>query len=90
MDRCRFGKKVNIDKIKYLPRNDDNNVWVGDEYELVFWNGDGWKSLGRRSAITHSLNYTNVPGNALLLLHNLTKGVEERPFTIEDGKQVWW
>ena len=36
------------------------------------------------------LEYDNVPDNALLLLRNLTKGKEERIFTYEDGKQVWW
>ena len=85
-----FGRKVSIDKIRYLPRNDDNNVWIGDEYELVSWDGEGWNSLGRQKATTHTLTYNNVPHNALLLLHNRTKGVEERPFTMEDGKQVWW
>ena len=31
-----------------------------------------------------------VPDNALLLLHNTTKGKEERIFTYENKKQVWW
>ena len=85
-----FGEKQRIDKIRYLPRNDDNNVWIGDEYELVYWNGDNWRSLGRQVANTYNLTYQNVPKNSLLLLHNLTKGVEERIFTMENGKQVWW
>ena len=85
-----FGEKQRIDKIRYLPRNDDNNVWIGDEYELVYWNGDNWRSLGRQVAKTYSLTYQNVPKNSLLLLHNFTKGVAERIFSIQDGKQVWW
>ena len=27
---------------------------------------------------------------ALLWLRNLTKGREERPFTYENGRQIWW
>lgn len=48
-----------------------------------------WISLGRRIAEEFYLDY-EVPRNALLWLRNCTKGVEERIFTIEKGKQVWW
>jgi hypothetical protein len=36
------------------------------------------------------LDYDNCPTNALFLLHDLTKGREERIFTYENGEQVWW
>lgn len=36
------------------------------------------------------LKYDNVPAQALFRLHNRTKGSEERIFTYEDGKQIWW
>jgi hypothetical protein len=36
------------------------------------------------------LLYENAPLNGLFLLRNLTIGVEERIFTYENGKQVWW
>jgi hypothetical protein len=32
----------------------------------------------------------NMPTNALFWLRDLTKGKEERPFTYENGQQVWW
>ena len=47
-------------------------------------------SLGQQRAIESKLTYTNVPDNALLLLKDLTKGEEERIFTYENDKQVWW
>lgn len=31
-----------------------------------------------------------LPKGALLWLKNHTQGKEERIFTYEDGKQVWW
>ena len=68
---------------------DSNNIFEGDEYELRYWNG-GWHSLGRQTAQTDSLAYENVPTDALLWLCNLTRGREERIFTYEDGKLVWW
>ena len=42
---------------------------------------------GNRDGVLH---FDNVPDNALLLLHNTTKGKEERIFTYENKKQVWW
>lgn len=36
------------------------------------------------------MKYDKVPGNALLLLKNKTKGTEERIFTQENGIHQWW
>ena len=87
-----LGRAVELSKLCYLPRTDDNFIREGEEYELCYWDGDGWSSLGRQtgSRATQELVYDNVPANALLLLHNHTKGKEERIFTYEDGRQVWW
>jgi hypothetical protein len=84
-----FKQPVRVECIKYLPRNDDNNVWKGDRYELFYWHRR-WVSLGVQLAQSDRLTYDNVPQNALLLLHNHTKGTEERIFTVENGEQVWW
>ena len=86
-----FGKEVEVSRICFLPRSDDNFIREGELYELCFWDGR-WVSLGTRtgSRQTQELIYDNVPSNALLLLHNLSKGKEERIFTYENGRQVWW
>lgn len=86
-----FGKQVEVNKLVYLPRSDDNFIKEGELYELFYWDRE-WKSLGRQvgSRQLQYLEYDNVPDNALLLLRNQTKGKEERIFTYEDGKQVWW
>ncbi len=80
-----------IKKIRYLPRNDDNFIREGEIYELFYWDNQ-WVSLGKQvgSQETQALIYSNAPTNALFLLRNLTKGHEERIFTYENGKQVWW
>lgn len=54
------------------------------------WDGVMWKSLGVQVAKAQHLQYHNIPENALLLLRNHSRGVEERIFTYEDGKQIWW
>ena len=79
-----------IDSIRFLPRNDDNNIRIGDEYELMYWDKGKWISLGKQKAKDYVLHYMNVPENALYLLHDNTRGAEERIFTYENGKQVWW
>lgn len=84
-----FGKSVDIDKLFFCPRTDDNDVSPGDEYELLYWNQD-WLSLSTQVATEYRIVFNDVPRNALLWLRNLTKGKEERPFTYENGKQVWW
>ena len=78
-----------ITKVKYLPRNNFNVIEVGNKYELMYYN-DRWVSLGIQTATNQYLEYDNAPTQALFLLRNLTQGKEERIFTYENGKQVWW
>jgi hypothetical protein len=86
-----FDSPKSIRRIAYLPANDDNCICNGELYELFYWDSQ-WVSLGKQTGSneTYRLTYTNVPTNALLLLRNLTKGKDERIFTYERGKQVWW
>lgn len=84
-----FGKPQKFSALFFSPRTDDNDISLGDEYELFYWNQD-WVSLGKQIATGYSLAYEEVPKNSLLWLRNLTKGVEERPFTYENGMQIWW
>jgi hypothetical protein len=85
-----LGRKERIDRIRFLPRNDDNNIRPGDLYELFYWDGK-WQSLGQQTGTdTPYLIYDNCPAGALFLLHNHTRGKEERIFTYENDKQIWW
>lgn len=82
-----LGKATPIRKIVFSPRNDDNYVWPGDEYELFYQDGmNGWKPLGVQTATKQELHYL-VPDNALLWLRDRTKGREEQVFIYKDGKQ---
>ena len=85
---------VNDDKqpcyLKIMPRNDDNWINEGEVYELFYFGTDGWISCGEKRAVADYVEYSNVPSEALYLLRNLSKGTEERPFTWQDGKMVFW
>jgi hypothetical protein len=85
-----FGEPVRIKKIIYLPRSDDNNIRLEDEYELFYWGENGWCSLGKQKAKDFQLKSDHVPDKALLWLRDLTRGAEERIFTYENGQQMWW
>lgn len=84
------GKKFIPTKVRLYPRSDTNYIIPGDEYELLFWNDGRWESVGRQVARCHHLDFKEVPSGTLYWLRNLTKGKEERIFTYEEGKQVWW
>lgn len=85
----KLDKSVPISRIRFLARNDLNGIVKGDTYELFYWSNE-WKSLGRVIAQKNYLVYKNVPRNTILWLRNLSAGREERIFTYENGKQVWW
>jgi hypothetical protein len=84
-----FPTPQQIHKIRYIARNDQNSIQKDDTYELLFWNGNGFASLGKQVAKGSELVYKGVPQNALLWLRNLSGGKEERIFTWENNRQVW-
>ena len=85
-----FGRPRQISRITFCPRNDDNAIIPGEEYELFYWR-NGWQSLGRQTGGgDRRLHFNNIPQGALLRVHNHTRGKENRPFTIKDRGQIWW
>lgn len=85
-----YGKLTTVDSFVFMPRNDDNFIRIGDEYELFYHGGkEGWVSLGRKTATEPWLIYDNMPRGALFHLHCLTRGEEEQVFHIENGVQVF-
>ena len=86
-----LGSKGNVSYVRIVPRSDDNDVCPDNEYELFFYDGPDWRSLGYRLANGNSLHYDNVPVNTLLWLRNYTRGRDERPFIVdEEGDIEWW
>lgn len=85
-----FEKPIPITRIVCIMRGDGNEIEVGDEYELYYWAENNWVSLGSKIAENISVEFDKCPTGALFLLRDKTKGAEERIFTYENGKQVWW
>lgn len=76
-----------IRRLYFIARTDDNYVWKGDTYELLYFNGiDGWKSLGVKTATSEYICF-EAPRNALLWLRNRTKGREEQVFIYRNNRQ---
>lgn len=84
-----LGTPHSINKIVYVPRNRDNFIRKGDNYELLYWENKQWNSAGCKKADSDSLLY-NVPKGSLLHLINHTRGHDERIFEYKDGKQRFW
>jgi hypothetical protein len=76
--------------IRYMPRNDGNSIEIGDDYQLQMYDNGTWTTLGWMTAKDTKLVFKNIPSGGLYLLRDRTKGEEERIFTYENGKQVWW
>ena len=86
-----FGQPIAVSSVRVAPRSDDNDVCAGNEYELLYWNGMDWVSLGHQVAKDNHLYFDNAPKNALMWLKNYTRGWAERPFLISgDGIVEWW
>ena len=86
-----FGKPVKITRIVYYPHTDDNGVVPDELYELFYWGSGGWVSLGRQTGRNDkTLVYKDIPKNALMRLHDITTGNENRIFIYKDSKQIFY
>lgn len=86
-----MGKPTVVSYVSVSPRSDDNDICPGNEYELYYYNGREWSSLGYRKADGNTLYYDKIPLNTLLWLRNYTRGNNERPFIVKkDGGIDWW
>ena len=79
-----------VAKLRFMPRTDGNCIEIGDKYELRMWTNNGWKVLKNIKASSDELIINNIPSNGLYVLTDKTKGQEQRIFTYEGGKQIWW
>jgi hypothetical protein len=80
-----------VTAIEFIFRTDDNGIREGDIYELFYFSEKGLVSLGKQTGDQKGvLYYDRSPTKALYWLHNETRGQEERVFTCENGKQIFW
>ena len=81
---------VKVTFVRVVPRGDDNDICPGNEYELRYWSGSGWKSVGRQIATDNSLHFDNIPSGTLFWLKNHTRGWDERPFRVDNNGNIEW
>jgi hypothetical protein len=87
----KTAKPQKISFVRIVPRSDDNDIRPGDTYELLYYNGKQWVSMGKKVATTNVLHYDEVPSNTLYWVKNHRRGWDERAFLIRDGERVeWW
>ncbi len=75
---------VSTDGIKKIFVKEDQ------QYELYYWNENKWNLFGEEQPKNQSLSFENVPVNGLYWLIEKDSNKEERIFTYEDNRQVWW
>lgn len=84
-----FGRQVPITQAICVPRNDDNFIRIGDEYELFYFDKErGWVPLLREIA-NDTFIKCRVPSNALFLLKDIVRGKEEQIFIFRNHKQIY-
>lgn len=82
--------RKDISEVKLSPRNDDNYIIPGNEYELFYYDRNTWLSLGIQTAHDYFIKFTKVPSKALFILKCNSGGTEERIFTYENNKIIFW
>ena len=57
-----FGSPHRVEKVVYTPRNEVNFIYKGNLYELFYWGGGKWNSVGRQMAVSDSIVYSGFQG----------------------------
>lgn len=83
-----FGNSVQVDRIIYTPRNWDNYIKPGCDYEL-FYCDKYWKSAGVLRADSDSLVFRDVPTGVLYFLKIHSEAKQNRIFRYCEGRQIW-
>ncbi len=78
---------------KHIDRSKQNerNVFLeeGKKYEIFYWE-DGWESFETQTATKEPLRFKELPARRLYWLVKENSDEEERIFTYDNNKQIWW
>jgi hypothetical protein len=94
---CRAGETITLRAASTTSRKQvastdgvvESHLKPGVEYELFYWH-ESWQSLGKATAGTEPLVFEHIPAGCLYRLVGDNGDGEERPFSVEAGRQVWW
>ena len=85
-----FGHPVSVSEIVYLNFNDGENICVGHEYELCYFDEGQWQTAGVTTATDHVIEFNRVPSSALFQVKDRTRNRNGSLFTYENGKIRFW
>lgn len=77
-----------ISEILIAPRNSNNGIIKGDNYELFYYD-EKWISCGIQKALSNTLTFKKIPSETLYWLRNHDRGKEEQAFLFKNGKQIF-
>jgi hypothetical protein len=83
-----LGQATKIDQFRIAPRNANNGIEAGSNYELMYYNKK-WISAGKQKAKYNYLQFSNIPSNTIYWLRNLDSGKEELSFIYKNGEQIF-
>jgi len=71
--------------------NDGNKTFleVEEKYKLFYWE-KGWELFGTETANESPMKFKKLPANRLYWLVKDNSDEEERIFTYQNNKQIWW
>lgn len=86
----RLDEPAEVSAIGFVPRNNDNFVWPGHLYRLLYFDSPerGWLTAGENVADGRGITMS-APEGALYWLRDLTKGREEEIFVWRDNRQTF-
>ncbi|MDR1227160.1 MAG: discoidin domain-containing protein [Prevotellaceae bacterium] len=85
-----LGEQQTITAIRYVPLTDGHGIYIGHEYELLCWDKDSWKSLGKQTAAGTTVEF-QAPSTALFYIVNLTAQKKGRVCYILDKQmRFFW
>jgi hypothetical protein len=75
-----FDKPTTISHVRLVPRNANNMIVPGDNYQLFYYSDDNWIQFQTQEANYNFLEFKNIPTGTIYWLKNLDHGREELPF----------
>lgn len=78
-----------ITTIRFEPRNANNGIVPPNEYLLLYWDNDKWNFFEEDPQIAEHnyILFKNAPKNKLYWLKNISAGIEELPFIVDEKGQ---
>ena len=84
-----FGHPVVVGRLSYIRRGDGNDIFPGDEYELMYWEDGDWRLHEKVVADDVFLDFHDVPSGTLYFIRDCTRGSQNRVFEYRDGQVIW-